>query len=279
MFLENKSPILAGWCNRDERENKLLFFRVLVLAGHDRNPFPVVPAKAKTSALEDGSFVFTMSTSKLQRDVSRLLSIHLGGYNIRENIRPDWLMFEGERIELDFYIADLSLAIEVQGEQHYHFVPVFHRSQDGFKRMLARDEQKKRTCDELGIKLYEVACLDDAYMVIENVLASQPERAGFNFVKTLKREIAFRGCIDNINEQIMREEIESRYGMVVIKSKKIKCEGMASREVYRKTLDLKIANLELRLKETKSEKPRSKIEKRIAKCKELERKLQESGLI
>lgn len=58
MSLENKSPILAGWCNRDERENKLLFFRVLVLAGHDRNPFPVVPAKAKTSALEDRSFDF-----------------------------------------------------------------------------------------------------------------------------------------------------------------------------------------------------------------------------
>lgn len=116
-----------------------------------------------------------MSTSKLQREVSRLLSIHLGGYTIRENIRPDWLIFDGVRVELDFYIEELAVAIEVQGEQHYHYVPIFHHNPDGFKKRVECDEQKRITCAKHGIRLFEVAAPDDIYPVIEYLTRSLGE--------------------------------------------------------------------------------------------------------
>jgi hypothetical protein len=107
-------------------------------------------------ALATEGFVF-MSTSKLQRRVSELLSIHLGQFTIRENIRPDWLLGpNGERLELDFYIEELGIAIEVQGQQHYVYVPYFHGDYDGFRRRLILDRTKKEICEEFDIRLVEI---------------------------------------------------------------------------------------------------------------------------
>lgn len=46
---------------------------------------------------------FFVSSSKMQSRVSEFLSVHFGGYTIRENYKPDWLIVdEGGRLELDF---------------------------------------------------------------------------------------------------------------------------------------------------------------------------------
>jgi len=220
-----------------------------------------------------------MATSKLQREVSRLLSIYLGKYTIRENLRPDWLRFDGERLELDFYIEELSAAIEVQGEQHYHFVPIFHHDQDGFKKLLASDQQKKRTCDELGIKLFEISCIDDAYQIIERLLASQPVAADFDFTESLKRELSFKGYIKSYNEQLEREKIEAKYGMRVVKSMRLRSQGKVDRKKYIEALSGKIANIEKRLLSIKSESERCKLLRRLTNCKSLEKELNELHLI
>jgi hypothetical protein len=48
-------------------------------------------------------------------------------YRIRENYRPDWLLSSNiTKLELDFYIEELKIGVEVQGEQHYKFVEFFH---------------------------------------------------------------------------------------------------------------------------------------------------------
>lgn len=98
-----------------------------------------------------------MSTSKLQKRVSELLSIHLGKYTVRENIRPDWLTTKnGDRLELDFFIDELDIAIEVQGDQHYRFVEFFHENVTGYIEQVERDKQKRKICDLKGIKLIEI---------------------------------------------------------------------------------------------------------------------------
>jgi len=79
-----------------------------------------------------------VSTSKLQRQVSALLSTHLGQYTIRENYRPEWL----GGLELDFYIEELEVGIEVQGRQHFEYTPMFHASYGAFLEQKERDEQK-----------------------------------------------------------------------------------------------------------------------------------------
>lgn len=103
-----------------------------------------------------------MSTSKLQRYVSKQLGIYLAEYDIYENTRPQWLSGR----ELDFYIPEINTAIEVQGNQHFQFTPHFHRTYDAFLDQRHRDMMKRIDCEERGIKLYEVCTETDADVLI-----------------------------------------------------------------------------------------------------------------
>lgn len=107
-----------------------------------------------------------MATSKLQRRVSNLISTHLGQYTTRENYRPCWLSFERGRLELDFYIDELKTAIEIQGMQHYAYVPFFHSNKDGFARQVKRDKAKAIMCQNHGVQLFAIDTLDDALALI-----------------------------------------------------------------------------------------------------------------
>ena len=79
------------------------------------------------------------------------------GNELQENIRPDWLISSnGERLELDFFIPSLSLAIEVQGNQHFEFVEFFHQDKNGYEAQLNRDRVKESTCKNVGVKLVKV---------------------------------------------------------------------------------------------------------------------------
>jgi hypothetical protein len=116
-----------------------------------------------------------MSTSKLQRKTSDTLSLNFGGYTIRENIRPEWLITKtGSRLELDFYIEELGAAIEVQGAQHYTFVEVFHENYAGFESQIERDKCKRAMCDQAGIKLFEVSDERDLVDAIANIIQLIP---------------------------------------------------------------------------------------------------------
>lgn len=74
--------------------------------------------------------------------------------------RPDFLRNEVTggvyNMELDCYNSDLKIAVEYHGQQHYKFVPYFHKNRDRFMHQRYRDVLKRKLCEENGITLIEV---------------------------------------------------------------------------------------------------------------------------
>ena len=122
-----------------------------------------------------------MSTSKLQRQVKRDLRATLPDLTVKENGRPGWLSVHtnGIKVELDFYIYELGIAIEVQGRQHSEYVPFFHGDEAGYEAQQKRDRIKAEACERLGITLYEVYGHDDWQRVLEAIRACEFDRDRF----------------------------------------------------------------------------------------------------
>jgi len=99
-----------------------------------------------------------------------MLDQRLPEYRIRENYRPDWLISSDNTwLELDFYIEELKIAFEVQGEQHYKFIPFFHKTEDDFKKRRRHDHEKKILCYGKGIRFIEIITEFDAEIAIKNI--------------------------------------------------------------------------------------------------------------
>ncbi len=77
-------------------------------------------------------------SEKLTREIFERLT----GYRF-PNVRPKWM----QKLELDGYCEELNLAWEYQGEQHYRYVPHFHRNGDeDLHEQQARDHKKIEIC-------------------------------------------------------------------------------------------------------------------------------------
>lgn len=66
--------------------------------------------------------------------------------------QPRWL----GRQHLDIWIPSRSIAIEYQGIQHFKAIERFGGA-DGFARTKARDQRKRKLCEDNGIRLIEIA--------------------------------------------------------------------------------------------------------------------------
>jgi hypothetical protein len=59
-------------------------------------------------------------------------------------------------LRLDFLLPGRRLAIEVHGEQHYRFIPHFHKTRLGFLQSLKRDADKREWCMANQIRCVEL---------------------------------------------------------------------------------------------------------------------------
>lgn len=59
-------------------------------------------------------------------------------------------------LELDCFEPSLRLALEYQGQQHYKYIPHFHKNKEAFRNQQYRDELKRRMCKDNKINLIEV---------------------------------------------------------------------------------------------------------------------------
>lgn len=81
-----------------------------------------------------------------------------------EKIRPDWLKnpSTGQNLEADMYNESIKtrlgkgLICEVDGAQHSHYIPYFHKTKKDFEYQVAKDKWKDAQCEKMGITMIRV---------------------------------------------------------------------------------------------------------------------------
>lgn len=66
------------------------------------------------------------------------------------------LRHNGKTYNIDLYVPQFSCAFEIQGAQHLHFSPFFHKTRSAFVKQQQRDVEKAFACEENGIRLLYV---------------------------------------------------------------------------------------------------------------------------
>lgn len=87
--------------------------------------------------------------SYIQDLVKKQIIIWFPETKILENHRPEWLI----GLEIDLYLPELNLAIEVNGLQHYIKTDAFFKKESQFEMQLIRDHVKKKILENEKIKL------------------------------------------------------------------------------------------------------------------------------
>lgn len=154
--------------------------------------------------------------SKLENLVKNKIRIAINTTMI-ENTRPDWLISsQGERLELDIYLPELDLAIEVQGRQHYVFTPHFHNDHNGFSGQLRRDREKRDICARNGVCLLEIASHAELYNLTRKIQSIHIQRetkedlrskTHKNMIKKLSRLVTLTNTLEERIE-IARNRLE-----------------------------------------------------------------------
>jgi len=87
-----------------------------------------------------------------------LLSEMFSGYSVYEEVKLPGSVKPSKKsvLYLDFYIPNAIMAVEVHGQQHFKYVPYFHKSKAGFAMAKKRDLDKKEWCRVNGIDLVEL---------------------------------------------------------------------------------------------------------------------------
>jgi len=106
------------------------------------------------------SFIGLTSKSSLNNKSS----FHLEARNLLRELYPTLQIIEevpiyvrkSEVLYVDFFIPLSKKCIEVHGEQHYGFVPFYHRSQMDFLKQKKRDRDKIEWCHINNIEYIEL---------------------------------------------------------------------------------------------------------------------------
>lgn len=68
-------------------------------------------------------------------------------------IKEHYIYFKGTKLFFDFYIKDLNILIEVQGEQHFKFSKHMHGTIENFRGQIRRDNLKIEFCSNNNLTL------------------------------------------------------------------------------------------------------------------------------
>lgn len=118
----------------------------------------------------------TKKLSKQELMTKEILEKYFGPDYI-VNTRPDWMKgYKGANLEIDFFYENLSLSVEVQGEQH--FKPgSFGKTDEDFAYRYACDIHKARLCHDRKVTLIHVLYFQDTKEKIIKQLRDELKRA------------------------------------------------------------------------------------------------------
>lgn len=87
----------------------------------------------------------------------KLLREMFNGYSVLEEVKLPGSRCPSKKsvLFLDFLIPTSMIGIEVHGEQHYEYIPFFHKTKANFLRAKRRDAIKAEWCELNNIKLIE----------------------------------------------------------------------------------------------------------------------------
>jgi hypothetical protein len=90
--------------------------------------------------------------------VRDLIKDIFSGYNIYEEVKLPGSVDPSKKsvLYLDFFIPNVNIAIEIHGEQHFKYIPFFHKTKAGFLQHKARDQKKAQWCEINNITLIEL---------------------------------------------------------------------------------------------------------------------------
>jgi len=83
-------------------------------------------------------------SSKFSRKVLKLLEEVFPYFTITEEY---YINYNGKRLFFDFFVKEIKLLVEVQGEQHLQFNRFMHETKEGFMRQKMLDRLKEEWAD------------------------------------------------------------------------------------------------------------------------------------
>lgn len=104
------------------------------------------------------------SRSEFQSEVGKVLLDKFPLFPILE----EWPI-PASRLEIDFFIPQLMIAIEVNGDQHKKYNKFFHASIADFKKQKNRDKRKRDWCELNGITLIDINNIDEVEEKINGI--------------------------------------------------------------------------------------------------------------
>jgi hypothetical protein len=116
---------------------------------------------------------------------------------------PPWLTNPktGRRLQLDGFCAELMLAFEYQGRQHFRLVPRYHKKGQSLVEAQERDEHKREVCNARDVRLIVIPFFPDGFdareglrlileaLDLDEVPYDEDRLHGFSFSESTKAEV------------------------------------------------------------------------------------------
>jgi len=108
---------------------------------------------------------YTLNTALYRRKIAECSKQHKRAREILTELFGMFIILEevglpSTKLEIDFFIPDIKMMIEVNGQQHYEYVRHFHGNKQGFYASKKRDNLKREWCSINNIQLVELNYLE-----------------------------------------------------------------------------------------------------------------------
>lgn len=101
----------------------------------------------------------TIGSSVAREQACKEAAESVYGQVFEHSVRPEWLRSPetGRLLTLDLYCGELGVAIQINGPQHYKFIPFFHRNDpEQFEASKRKDEYRLELCTKNGVRVITV---------------------------------------------------------------------------------------------------------------------------